>query len=325
VTAALHGAGYWALVCLYLSNEFIQAILVIIAASWWPRLPKRGTGVRPLIRFGGLMMAFDLLGYLNYKFDNLVVGWFLGPAALGYYDRAYQFLLFPVNQVSAPLFGVAHASLSRLQSEPERYRRHLNHCLLLSAGFGMPLVGCLYANLESIIGQLLGPQWLPAAPVFRALAPAAFLMTITASVGWIFLSLGRAGRQIRWAGLTTVLTVMAFFMGLPWGTAGVALAFSISRIVLLVPTLIYTCKDSPVDWTRILLVAVRPASASLLSLGVSTAIEALYPASGMWSLVRGVSVYGATYCLSWMIMPGGRAILRENLTLTGGPYFTASN
>ena len=59
------------------------------------------------------------------------------------------------------------------------------------------------------------------------------------------------------------------------------------------------------NWVPILPVAVRPASATLLSAGGSAAIAKVYPASGIW-----------------MIVPGGRAILRENLTVMGGPYFT---
>jgi hypothetical protein len=144
-------------------------------------------------------------------------------------------------------------------------------------------------------------------------------MTITACVGWIFLSLGRARRQLRWASFTTAVTVAAFFIGVRWGAVGVALAFSLSRLVLFVPTLVYTCHDSPVAWTAILTTASRPALASIIAAAASLAMDSLFP-SNAWSLPRNGVVFAAVYNVCWMITPGGRTLLRENLLVARTLY-----
>lgn len=315
VAAATRGAGYWALVSFNVVLQVVQAALVIAAAGWRPAWPERWAPVAPLVRFGGVMMAFDLVGYFNQKFDNLIVAWFLGPAALGLYDKAYQFLLMPVNQISLPLSGVVHSTLSRLQRDPERYRAYLARAVLLSTGLGLPLTAFLYANAHTIITQLLGRQWLPAAPIFSALAPAAATMTVTACVGWIFLSLGRARRQLPWAAFTTAITVAAFVVGARWGVVGVAAAFSVSRVVLLPATLMYTCAGTPVAWTEVLATAGRPAVASLAALPSSLAMDALMPAADGWTLPRNAAAFAFVYCLCWVLLPGGRALLRDNLAV----------
>ena len=186
-------------------------------------------------------MAFDVMGYLTFKLDNLIVGWYLGAAVLGFYDKAYQFLLMPVTQITLPLSNVVHATLSRLQTEPDRFRAYLERALLLATSLGMPLTAFLYGNAATIIEQLLGARWLPSLPIFEALAPAAFVMTITSCVGWISLALGRARRQLPWTAAATAATVGAFLIGVHWGAVGVAAAFSIARVGLLVPTLRFTC------------------------------------------------------------------------------------
>lgn len=114
VVSAARGAGYWSLVYFQLARELLQTVLVIAATRWIPRWPERWGEIGPLVRFGSLMMVFDLLGYLTFKLDNVIVGWALGPAALGLYDKAYQLLLLPANQIGLPLSGVVHATLSRL-------------------------------------------------------------------------------------------------------------------------------------------------------------------------------------------------------------------
>jgi PST family polysaccharide transporter len=312
IVAGLRGAGYWSLVWLHLTTEVVRTILTVLASKWRPGAPKRGTGIRPLLRFGGLVVAFDFIGYLNFQFDNLLVGWFLGATALGFYDQAYQFLLLPINQINVPVSGVAQSALSTAQSDPTLYRASLRRCLLLTTGLGMPLTTYLFANAHAVVEFAFGPKWLPSAPIFQALAPAAFLMTITAAMGWIYLSLGRARRQLPWSVLTTAVTIAAFFAGLKWGVVGVALALSISRIALFLPTLIYTCSGSPVEWTDLLRTSARPAFAALVSLAVSLAAGSVLR-SGPWALAANTLVFAASYVVCWMLIPGGLALLRDSL------------
>jgi O-antigen/teichoic acid export membrane protein len=308
--AAFQGAGYWSLVILFLAQEIVLTVLVWLVSGWRPGWPNRATSVRPLLRFGGWMMGFELVGYLNSKLDNLIVAYFLGAAALGFYDKAYQMLLLSYNQVSLPLSGVAHSVLSRLQSEPERYRTYLGRCILLSTGLGMPMVAFLFGNAAAVLELVFGPAWLPSAVIFQAFAPAAFLTTVTISAGWIAFSLGRARRQLRWTLATTAVTVLAFFCGVPWGASGVAMGLSVSRIALFVPTLIYTCAGTPVDWRWLVRIPARPAFAALVALVVSSAIATLLPPA-WWRVFVDAAVYAAAYGLCWIATPGGRADLNE--------------
>jgi O-antigen/teichoic acid export membrane protein len=260
------------------------------------------------------MMAFDVMGYLTFKVDNLIVGWYLGAAMLGFYDKAYQFLLMPVTQITIPLSNVVHATLSRLQTEPERFRAYLERALLLATSLGMPLTAFLYGNAATIIEQLLGARWLPSLPIFEALAPAAFIMTITSCVGWISLSLGRARRQLPWTAAATAATVGAFLVGAHWGAVGVAAAFSIARVGLLVPTLRYTCAGTSLKTSSLLATAGRPAFASIAALMISMFVTA-GSTSSAWTLPRNALIFGAVYSAFWMLIPGGRILMRENLQL----------
>ena len=316
VLSALHGAGYWSLVWLYVTWETLLTVLTFSISGWHPGWPAPATNIRPLLHFGGMMMAFDLMGYLNLKFDNLVVAWYLGPAVLGFYERAYQFLLLPINQIGFPISGVAHSELSRARTDPAHYRDIFDRLLLVVTALGMPLTAFLLANATAIVLLVLGPQWLPSVPIFRALAPAAFLMTITVTMGWIFLSLARAARQLRWGALSSAVTVIAYFIGVRWGAVGVAVGVSLSRILLFVPTLIYTCAGSPIAWTQILRISLRPAFASLAALSVSLAADATSGPSP-WSLPRNVVLFAVAYLAAWFLVPGGKAALLKALQREG--------
>ena len=310
IAAARSGAGVWALVVFQLVREVVLSTLVVVVSRVRVRWPDRHVTLAPLLRFGGVMMAFELLGYLNFRADNLIVGWALGPAALGFYSKAYEFLLLPVNQIGAPLAGVAHATLSRLQRDPERYRLFLRKALLVSTGLVLPATVFLWWNATAVVEYVLGPQWRPTVDIARALAPAAACMSVTTAMGWIFLSLGRARRQLWWAAGTTMLTIVSFTLGLSGGAVGVAYAFSISRVLLLVPTLMFTCHGTFVRWSSLLATAARPLAASGLAVLTSVWLDRQY-AMSPWTLPRNAIVFALVYAAGWCLTRGGRRELRE--------------
>ena len=137
-------------------------------------------------------------------------------------------------------------------------------------------------------------------------------MTLTTSVGWIFVSLGRAHRQLPWALFTSAVTVMAFVIGAQWGAFGVAVALSGCRVVLLVPTLVFTCYGSPVGWSSMVRVSARPMTASVIAAVVSSGVARFFPA-GFWSLSLLTGVFAASYVACWIVQPGGVSLIRQQL------------
>ena len=59
-------------------------------------------------------------------------------------------------------------------------------------------------------------------------------------------ALGRAGRMLRWQLIASAVTVAAFGIGIRWGAAGVAAAFSLATIGLRYPGLAYLLRGTPV-------------------------------------------------------------------------------
>ena len=75
------------------------------------------------MKFGSGVSGFNIVNYFARNADNLLIGKFYGSEQLGYYDRAYRLLLFPMSQILGPLGRVVLPLLARLQSDPQRYRK----------------------------------------------------------------------------------------------------------------------------------------------------------------------------------------------------------
>jgi PST family polysaccharide transporter len=316
IVAARLGAGCFALVWMQVATGFTSAAALWLACSWRPGRPVRGAGVRPMLAFGGHLTAYGLTNYAARNADNLLIGWRWGAADLGVYARAYQLLLLPLQQVSAPITAVAVPALSRLQGDPARYRSFYLRGVQLLAWATIPGTVLLFVLAEEVVLLLLGEQWRAAVPVFRVLAVSSFLQPITSTAGWVYVSLGQADRMLRFSGLFNALIVAAFFVGLPWGPRGVAMAFAVAVLVLSVPSLAAAYARSPVTLAATAAAVRRPVIVAAIAGGAAFAARAgvihIHHVGIVAIAVAAASVAAGVVALAW---PGLRAEVRDVLRL----------
>ncbi|MFH1719650.1 MAG: lipopolysaccharide biosynthesis protein [Planctomycetota bacterium] len=247
IIAACYGLRYWALVIMHLANPIMRVAVTWIICPWRPGMPVRRSGVREMLAFGGHLTGFNLLNYFARNADNLLIGKFWGAGQLGLYSKAYGLLMLPIGQITAPISAVAVPTLSRLQDDPERYRRYYYRAISTIAFITMPLVAMLAALSHEVIMIVLGHQWVGASPIFKVLAFAAIVQPVVGTVGWVYVSLGRTKRMMYWSFIAVPLIVLSFAIGLPWGALGVAIAYTVCILTVnTVPCLAYAFRDSPI-------------------------------------------------------------------------------
>lgn len=252
VGLALHGFGYWSLVGMHLAQPVANTILVWKFCGWRPGAPKRGVGVRPMLFFGGNLTLSNFLNYCTRNVDNLLIGAVCGASSLGLYTKAYRLLMLPIQQLNSPVSAAAMPALSRLQNDPERFKQFYLKGISYLTFFGMPLVVFCFIAAEEIIRIVLGPGWEGSVPIFRALAPAALLGTFNVATGWIFVPLGRTDRQVKCTFFGSIITMIAFFIGIHWGPIGVAIGFSIGAVLKKIPQIFYAYMGSPLKMLNLL-------------------------------------------------------------------------
>ena len=312
IVSAWLGAGYWALVVMQLASHLATAIGVWLFCGWRPGWPVRGSGVRSMLVFGGDLTAANLLNYLVRNLDNVLIGWRFGADALGFYAKAYQLLLLPIRQFNAPLTGVAIPALSRLQDQPGRYRLYYQRAIQLLVTVGMPVVVFTFVAADEVVLLILGEQWTQAVPIFRVLAPAAFVGTFNVATGWVYISLGQTRRQLQWGAIGALVTVVGFVIWLRWAPIGVAGAISIAVCALRVPGILFCFKGTGLRLRDLFEAIWQPAVASTAAGLILTPIVPLV-ADGQPLILRICSciiVYGLAFLLIWRILPGGWCTLR---------------
>ena len=324
IVGALRGWGYWALVVKMLLSSGINSALLWILCRWRPGRPRRGSGVMPLVRFGGQLTLAQLLWTVLRKVDDALIGWAWGPTAVGFYTRAYGLLLLPTQQLTTPLAMAAIPTLSRLQNDAERFRRYYLRGMEFVCFLGFPLVVLLFVVAEDFVTLVFGAKWLPSVPIFRALGPAALIEMTAAAATWIYTPLGRSDRELRMAAVYVPLFVVAVICGLPWGAIGVAWAISAVRVLAQPFNLAYCYRQSPVTLRQYYAATGRPLIAALLSgalLWPLGYVMAEHTASPFVRLaVAGVAM-AVLFLLIFALLRGGRQSLAEMIA-TARELFT---
>lgn len=316
VVAALlawQGAQYWALVVGRLAEALSLVLALWVASGWRPGLPSGRADVGAMLAFGGNLTGFSLLNYLARNIDNLLIGRYWGAEQLGLYSRAYQLLLLPIRQFNTPIAAVAVPALSRLASQPERYRQAYLRVLEKITIITMPAVAFAIVTADWLVDVALGPRWAEVGPLFAILGASALIQPVANTVGWLFLSQDRTRDLLHWGMIGSTVTVAGILLGLPWGAGGVAASYSITFLGLAAPLLFwFVGKKGPVvtqDFYRTASPAAFAATMVLIALGgLRLALGDIAPIHGLLASASCAVVVAAAALLS---LPAGRNALRD--------------
>lgn len=304
---------YWALVANQLVQGITYAVTIWLLSGWRPARPVRNAGIRSMLAFGGNLTGFHVVNYFARNLDNMLIGKFWGSRELGLYAKAYQLLLFPIDQINAPISAVAIPALSRLTDAPARYRSVYTRIIEKVAMLTMPGMAFMIATSDWIVLIVLGEQWMEASAIFAWLGIAGLVQPVANTVGWLFISQGRTRDMFRWGIIGSTIIITSLVIGLPWGGKGVATSYSLIYLIIVAPlSMWFVGRSGPVRLADV----YHAVSAIALA---SAAVLAVLQLFRRWVTITN-PILGLTVCLAisvfvtlvvLFLLPRGRMALRD--------------
>jgi O-antigen/teichoic acid export membrane protein len=236
---AWFGFAYWALVAQQISTATCNLVMTWLTSGWRPHLPSRNSGVKPLVSFGARLSLADFLAQMALNSDSVLLGRFFGAEPLGLYTRANVLLTRPIQQVMIPINAVLTPLLSRLQSDPERYRRSLMRAYDTLALIVFSFAAMCFVLARPLVLLILGPKWSGVIPLFAAFSLVAVSGPLSYICPWLYESQGRGQDQLLNHTLGGAVTVAAYLFGLSWGPIGVVTSLAIVSLLIRLPIVYY--------------------------------------------------------------------------------------
>jgi PST family polysaccharide transporter len=295
IALALAGWGYWALVVGYIAGTVSTAVGAFLICRWVPSLPRREPGTAAMVKFALKVYAHYIFSYSTGNMDNLLAGWRYGARALGFYKKAFDLFTLPAQQLLSPMSAVAIVTLSRLKRDRTQYERYLLTGMSVLAFWGMGVGADLTLVGKDLVRAVLGPGWGETGRIFVFFGPGIGVMLLYSTHSWLHLSIGRPDRLFRWGITEFFCTAGLFVIALPWGPEGIALAWTVSFFVLIVPAFWYAGKPIGFGVGPMLAVVWRFFVASLAAGGSTAWIihvvpQFAAPVGAIGALARLVSV-----------------------------------
>ncbi len=323
IALAWAGWGYWALVSGNIAQVLSTCVGAWLLCRWTPCLPRRAAGTGAMVRFAMSTYGRFIANYCTWNLDNLLVGWRFGAVSLGFYKKAYDLFALSTSQLVAPLTSVAVSVLSRLNRISTEYRRSLLGALEVTAFLSMAVGADLTLIGKDVIRVLLGSKWDESGRIFMFFGPGIGVMLLYYTHGWIHLSIGRADRWLRWSLIEFATTATFFLVGLHWGPIGIALAWTASFWILVLPALWYAGRPINFGIGPVVAIVWRYVAASLVAGGAAEVIIRRLPSSivergGVSAVARIAAIslmFGVLYLGAVVSLQGGFARLFRLLRL----------
>ena len=232
ITAAVMGLGAWAIIAQQLTIACVSTILLWRFCEWKPRFRYSWASFRDLGAFGGRVFGTRLLFYANRSADVLLIGRFLGAAAVGAYSIAYSVILFPFNQIAGPIQEVLYPAFSKMQDDPGRMAAVWIGVNRVVGAVTIPSLVGLVIVAPDFVTVILGNKWDAAVPVMQILAWVGLLQSLQRLNSSILEARNRTKTLFRYSIIVLVASLVGFIGGLHWGIVGVAIGYAISSTIV---------------------------------------------------------------------------------------------
>lgn len=299
ITLAFCGFGVWSLITRILVTSFVSVFLLWQLSNWRPRFLFSRKHFRELFPFGIRVLMNELMVFINRQSDNLLISYFLGPIALGYYNAAYRLMAIVLQLVSGTTSQVGMPAFARLQNDKDRLWKAFYDITQLIALIVFPVFLGMLVLVPEIVTTLLGDQWGQSVPVLQILLLIGILQCLLSPIISILVGSGKPGLRLRLQVIDAIINLIGFFIAVHWGIVWVAASYVIVGYALTplwywaVTTVIH------VHWIAYVKLVLRPLIVTIvMMLGIVGA------KSVIWTDVLGINIVGDMIYLVLSVIGG---------------------
>jgi teichuronic acid exporter len=222
---AFAGHGVWALVAGSVLRQAWKTIGINLLSPFrhWPEFSL--TGLRSLLTYGGHLTGAQFLGFFFTQIDVVIAGKWLGKELVGFYSVAVHLSSLPNQRIAAIINQVAFPAFARIQNDIAAVGRNFLLGVRVLSFVAFPILWGISSVASEMVEVILGSRWGPVVLPLQVIGLVMPLRMITTFVPNVLQGVGRSDvifRNYLWASL---VTPVAFLVGVQWGLRGLCFAW----------------------------------------------------------------------------------------------------
>ncbi len=299
ITMALWNCGVWSLVGQNLVSTAVGTITLWTVSNWRPGFGVSRRHARDLLAFGLNIVGIEVLQVANRRAPAIIIGYFLGSVALGYYSVALGLLTTMTRALTESAAAVMLPTLSRLQENRDQMRHAFHTATRLTSLIAFPAFIGVSAVAPELVLVAFGTKWADSIPVVQILSLVGIAFSVFYFNTPILMAYGKASWALWLTALNTAYNVAIPLILAPWGIVVIAAAYVVRAYLAGPLCLILVDRLMELDWRHYLRQYAAPLAGSLVMLvAVLVCRSALYDRVSLQTLLCLSSGTGAaTYVL----------------------------
>jgi O-antigen/teichoic acid export membrane protein len=247
VILVINHFGIISLVCQRIIREVLSLIFMWNALKLNYSFSFNTTPVQRLFKYCLFQNMTSTVDFFSNNMDKFLLASFLGPAQLGYYDRAVRLLSQPTRLLTQILSPAVQPVFGKMDfsRKGRAYTKLIINLMVVS----LPaILFCVIASRELVV-LIYGKQWIRTADLFSILSFAIPIQILFATFPGIYQSLGRTGSLFFIVLLKTIAITICIFLGLTLkgGTTGVAIGYVAGHVLSFFPLFIINLRNLKQD------------------------------------------------------------------------------
>ena len=250
---------------------------------------------RELLKFGLPMAGASLLVLGTLNVDSAIVSATLGPAALGFYQLAFNISSWPVQSISAAARRVSFAGFSRLAGSREALADGFTRAAAVLVALAIPACVLLITLAGPVIETIYGARWLPAADSLSLLGVLGLLRVFYELAYDGLAAAERKQTLLVVQGLWLVVLIPVLLAGAQLrGITGVSAGHVLVAVLVVGPAFLWSLHRIGITLRALLARCLRPIIGGILMAVVSLAIIHM-TGPGLIGLFAAGAAAGAVY------------------------------
>jgi PST family polysaccharide transporter len=250
---------------------------------------------RELLKFGMPLAGASLLVLGTLNVDSAIVSATLGPAALGFYQLAFNISSWPVQSISAAARRVSFAGFSRLAGSRELLADGFTKAAAVLVALAIPACVLLITLSEPLIKTIYGARWTPAATSLSLLGVLGLLRVFYELAYDGLAAADRRPTLLVVQGLWLVVLIPVLLVGArTHGINGVSAGHVLVAVLVVGPAFLWSLRRIGITVGALLKRCLRPIIGGILMAVVSLAIIH-FAGSGIVGLGAAVAAAGVVY------------------------------
>ncbi|OJU10477.1 MAG: hypothetical protein BGN86_00455 [Caulobacterales bacterium 68-7] len=210
IVLAMNHFGVWALVWQQNVLWFLRLTIISCFSGLRPKFVFELRSVSPHLIFAISTLGIGVVEFLARSFDNVLIGWTIGPAALGVYAMGYQLIRAPELLVAGPVYASLFSAFVSNADDPIALAKAYKTAMRAVVQICTPLLAGLALVADLALPPILGAKWAVTIPVVQWLAITGLVLCVWTVIGALLVGIGRPQIQLRsslWMAATTILGI----------------------------------------------------------------------------------------------------------------------